>query len=667
MKFHLGQRDRRIFSFQPGTWISQFAVGFGCVIALLGGGVVHAQAPSVLSHIGFVEVNAVPFHGEGRFKFALVRGATSLWSHDGTSVAGSEPTGWVITNLVHGRYSMPLGDTNVASMTVPIPPSAVNTTNVFLRVWFNNGVLGFQRLVPDQPLLSVPYALRSTTVADNAVGSQQLAPGAVQTPNLADGSVTSAKILNSTILSIDIADATIATGDIADGAITSPKILDGTIVSADIADGTITGADLLNGTVASADIADSTIASADILDGTLTLSDFSLASVDTRYVLKAGDTMTGKLTASGGIATSSITNNAAILSLISRGDIELTIDNGGGVSSAFEIFNSAGTHLYLLSEGGNAQTFGSHTVTGDQIVLGNLGVGTSLFDANAVVQIDLPSSTATPHLRIKSALSDNGFGIQFANPTETWLVGPNIGNWNDNRFSILADSTKRGMVVAPNGNVGIASVSAAAPFTALTIDGSIGFSTVSTPAMYVYPGGVDNAEKPVIVHSPEYPQWGLFYRDAGDRFIMKSSAADTSPSLVVDLGNNWVAIGTETPKVGYELSVDGQIVCEELLVENSTDWPDYVFQEDYRLQPLEEVEAHIKERKHLPGIPTAAEISKNGLPIGEMQKRMMEKIEELTLHLIDQNKRMASQDKRIGQLEAELRVRTSVASVEEGR
>lgn len=645
MKLHLGWRELCCVSFRFKVGRPRWLSWLGLVVGLLGSpGLLRAQVPSVVSHLGFVEVNGVPFHGEGRFKFALISGSgpiTSHWSHDGTSVAGSEPATWVITNLVHGRYAIPLGNTNVANMTAPLLPTAVAHSNAVLRVWFSDGVIGFQQLVPDQPLLAVPYALQSATLVDNAVGSAQLAPNAVLSGHILDG----------TIVSLDLADGTIATGDIADGAITSPKILDGTILSADLADGAVTSAKILDGTIASADVA----------NGTLTLTDLSLASVDTRYVLKAGDTMTGKLTASGGIATSSITNNVGVLSLVSRTDIELTIDNGGGANASFEIFNSSGNHLYLLSETGSSRTFGTHAIDS------GLMVGTTALDANALAQINLPSSVSVPHLRIKSPLGDNGFGIQFVNPEETWYVGPNIGNWPDDRFNILADSSNKGLIIAANGNVAIDSVSAASPFAKLTIDGSIGFPTVATPAMYIYPSGVANAEKAVIVHSPAYDEWGLYYNDVGDRFLMKSAAGDTTPSLVVDLGNNWVAIGTETPKPGYHLSVDGKIVCEELLVEDSADWPDYVFQEDYRLQSLEEVEAHIKERKHLPGVPTAAEISKNGLPLGEMQKRMMEKIEELTLHLIEQNKRMTSQDERIRHLEAQLRQQTTAPAMEAAR
>ncbi|MCL4790211.1 MAG: hypothetical protein KJ070_26095 [Verrucomicrobia bacterium] len=411
-----------------------------------------------------------------------------------------------------------------------------------------------------------------------------------------------------------------------------------------------------NNAIGTAQIATGGVQTSDILDGTVALADLNTASVDTRYVLKAGDTMTGNLrvpalVASDAVIASMITNTSGILSLKSRTDIELQLDTGGIAASAFEIFNGAGSHLYVLTEAGNARVYGNSFIDG------LLGVGTTVLDAQAVAQFNLPNSVSVPHVRIKSALTNNGFGLQFANPTETWFVGPNIGNWPDQRFCVLADSSNKGLIVAANGNVGIDSVAAASPFATLTVDGTIGFPTVSTPAMYVYPSGTANPEKRLIVHSPTFNEWGLYYRDVGDQFVMKSSAADTTPSLMVDLDGNWVAIGTDTPKPGYELSVDGQIVCEEILVQDSGSWPDYVFNDDYPLRPLTEVETHIREKKHLPGIPTAAEVKRDGLSLGEMQKRMLEKIEELTLYVIDQNKKLAAQEERIRQLEAQRHAR----------
>ncbi len=101
-----------------------------------------------------------------------------------------------------------------------------------------------------------------------------------------------------------------------------------------------------------------------------------------------------------------------------------------------------------------------------------------------------------------------------------------------------------------------------------------------------------------------------------------------------------VQIGTSisTPST-YKLGVGGRIICEELKVKlQSAGWPDYVFTKNYKLKSLDEVENFIKVNHHLPNIPAAQTIEKDGLEVGEMQRRMMEKIEELTLYMIDLKK-----------------------------
>ena len=104
-----------------------------------------------------------------------------------------------------------------------------------------------------------------------------------------------------------------------------------------------------------------------------------------------------------------------------------------------------------------------------------------------------------------------------------------------------------------------------------------------------------------------------------------------------DNGDIVMGSSTVVPKAGYKLSVDGKVVCEELLVQLSP-WPDYVFKPDYKLASLLEVEQYIQKNNHLPGIPTAAEVESEGLNVGQMQQLMMEKIEELTLYMIDLKK-----------------------------
>jgi hypothetical protein len=103
-----------------------------------------------------------------------------------------------------------------------------------------------------------------------------------------------------------------------------------------------------------------------------------------------------------------------------------------------------------------------------------------------------------------------------------------------------------------------------------------------------------------------------------------------------------VSIGTLQIADGYQLTVKGKIMAEEVRVQLQAAWPDYVFEQDYALMPLSELEKEIVEKGHLPGIPAAYTIEKEGVDTGEMQRKMMEKIEELTLHLIDLNKKVVA-------------------------
>jgi hypothetical protein len=96
------------------------------------------------------------------------------------------------------------------------------------------------------------------------------------------------------------------------------------------------------------------------------------------------------------------------------------------------------------------------------------------------------------------------------------------------------------------------------------------------------------------------------------------------------------------------LQVAGTIGSEEVIV--SATGADYVFQPDYRLTPLNDVSTYIKENHHLPGVPSAAEMEKNGLSLGDMQVKLLAKIEELTLHMIEadqRNDRLEQQNRQL--------------------
>ena len=118
--------------------------------------------------------------------------------------------------------------------------------------------------------------------------------------------------------------------------------------------------------------------------------------------------------------------------------------------------------------------------------------------------------------------------------------------------------------------------------------------------------------------------------------LWSQSPANTN-DIFYTTGN--VGIGT-TPQTNYRLAIDGKIHTKEVIV-SDTGWADYVFFKDYQLPTLQEVENHIKKNGHLMNIPSAAEVEANGIELGEMNKLLLEKIEELTLYIIELDKKVS--------------------------
>lgn len=106
--------------------------------------------------------------------------------------------------------------------------------------------------------------------------------------------------------------------------------------------------------------------------------------------------------------------------------------------------------------------------------------------------------------------------------------------------------------------------------------------------------------------------------------------------------NGNVGIGTTDTK-GHQLAVNGSAIFTKAIVKNYNNWPDYVFDSTYQLPALADVEQYIRANKRLPEIPSAGEVAEKGVDVGEMQRQQMKKIEELTLYIIELNKKLEKQ------------------------
>lgn len=121
------------------------------------------------------------------------------------------------------------------------------------------------------------------------------------------------------------------------------------------------------------------------------------------------------------------------------------------------------------------------------------------------------------------------------------------------------------------------------------------------------------------------------------------------------LSDGFVGIGISVkPSSETKFAVNGAVFAKKLKI-TQTGWADYVFNADYRLPALNEVEKYIKSHKHLPGIPTTAEVEKNGTDVAEIQALLLKKIEELTLYIIEQNRKIEEQAKKISELASEMK------------
>ena len=207
---------------------------------------------------------------------------------------------------------------------------------------------------------------------------------------------------------------------------------------------------------------------------------------------------------------------------------------------------------------------------------------------------------------------------------------------------VLGAGNVEKMRINQSGNVGIATTN---PTEKLTVAGDIYAThrlTFQDNARFT----VTSTHVSTLNTTPfSMPQYGLAAPStsgsadlwiSGHQAIRMFNGGNPEPSFNLVGGN--LGIGTQTIPAGYRFAVKGNVIAEKIVVKTSTSWPDFVFKKDYQLPSLNEVEQFIAKNSHLPEIPSAKEVENNGQDVGEMNRLLLKKVEEITLYLIELKK-----------------------------
>jgi hypothetical protein len=280
-----------------------------------------------------------------------------------------------------------------------------------------------------------------------------------------------------------------------------------------------------------------------------------------------------------------------------------------------------------------------HVVNHDYYVLGKLGVGTTQPQEMLHVNGAISGGGTNGEVTLKG---DNGSVTIGATDAQTMTF-----NTDKSKYAFNTNGTNR-MVILSNGNVGIGIQT---PETKLHVNN--GVLKIGDSASQA-----ERLRNLIQIGDENFVQIGEWEKD--DYLSFKASGYNftggavgigfSNPQYRLDVNGaiHAAEILLDSCIYATEITVDGKIRAEEIIV--NTTGADFVFADDYQLRPLSEVEAFITENKHLPEIKSAQEMQEEGVSVSELQTQLLQKIEELTLYLIQQEQTIKELRKELEQL-----------------
>ncbi len=280
---------------------------------------------------------------------------------------------------------------------------------------------------------------------------------------------------------------------------------------------------------------------------------------------------------------------------------------------------------------------------------GNVGIGTT----SPSVDLEIAPTTHRPVIWLNSRGTGNSLNTDIFmgdNGNKRWSIthrpydfGNDFVIWRNN-----SGWSKAFSIDYSTGRIGIGTMT---PTMQLDVNGSarignldnrqyLKISSTEWPEVRFETPSSDEQIRLGVAHS-NHTGFGI---EAGDFYVYTQTVGQMpfilrkNGDLRFNLKGGSVGIGTATTG-SHKLAVEGSIGAREIKV-TASGWSDFVFKKDYKLPTLEEVEEHINENGHLPEIPNEAEVKENGINLGEMNAKLLQKIEELTLYMIDLNKQV---------------------------